>query len=181
MDDQKIIELLFERLESALIEIQKKYHKLCLKVSFDIVGTQPDCEECVNDSYWKLWNSVPPNRPNSLRAYLLRIVKNLSLDVLRKKHAKKRSTELELVYEELEECISDLTRVEQEENLKDVINQFLCKLDPNNRRIFLKRYWYTKSIMVIAEEEGLKESTIKMRLLRLRNQLKSELEKEHFL
>jgi RNA polymerase sigma factor (sigma-70 family) len=180
MEDCEIIEHLWQRLENAIAEVKEKYHRLCIKVSNSITMNHRDAEECVNDSYLKLWSAIPPNRPHSLKAFLLRIVKNTAIDRLRKNKSTMKGCELTLVYEELSECLADESGIGISEELKEIMNGFLKKLDTDNRRVFMKRYWYTLSISEIAEEEGIKESTIKMRLLRLRDKLKRELEKEGF-
>ena len=136
-----------------------------------------DSEECVSASYLKLWNAIPPNRPACLKAFLLRIVKNTAIDKLRKNKSRMRGCELMMVYEELSQCIADERQMNVPEELQEILNGFLKRIDADNRRIFIKRYWYNLSISQIGQEEGLKESTIKMRLLRLRDKLKKELEK----
>nr|WP_312577136.1 RNA polymerase sigma factor [Sedimentibacter sp.] len=181
MEDFEIVELLMNRIEKALQEVREKYHKLCIKVSNDITKSILDTDECVNDSYMKLWNAIPPNRPDSLKAFLLRIVKNTSIDRIRRNISKMRGCELTLVYDELDECLADDKNPEDTLELKEVINDFLGNLEEGNRRIFMKRYWYVISISEIAREEGLKESTIKMRLMRMRNKLKVKLEQEDLL
>lgn len=181
MEDFEIIELFFKRIEKALHEVKEKYHKLCMKVSNDITKSMLDTEECVNDSYMKLWNAIPPNRPDYLKAFLLRIVKNTSIDWIRRNISRMGGCELTLVYDELAECIADDKNPEDTLGLKEVINDFLENLEEKNRCIFMKRYWYVMSISEIAKEEGLKESTIKMRLLRMRNKLKVKLEQEDVL
>ena len=178
MRDCEIVEHLWLRLENAISEVKEKYNKLCIKVSNSIIMNLMDAEECVNDSYLKLWKAIPPNRPDCLKAFLLRIVKNTAIDRLRKNKSRLQGSVLMMVYEELEECIADDRVISMPGELKELLNEFLEKLDVENRRIFMKRYWYTLSIIEIAEEEGLKESTIKMRLLRMRDKLKKELEKE---
>lgn len=178
--DQEIIDHMWQGSENAISEVKEKYHKLCLKVSNSITSDMMDAEECVNDSYMKLWNAIPPNRPKSLKAFLLRIVKNTAIDMVRKNKSRMQGCELSLVYDELSDCIADDRQISAFNELGTVIDGFLEKTDIDNRRIFIKRYWYTQSIIEISQEEGLKESTIKMRLLRMRDKLKKELEREGF-
>lgn len=178
MEDQEIIEHLWQRLEYAIEEVKEKYHKLCMKISNSITRNSLDAEECVSDSYLKLWKAIPPNKPNCLKSFLLRIVKNTAIDKLRKNKSRIEGSELMLVYEELSQCIADEREISNSFELRYIMNRFLEKLDVDNRRIFMKRYWYTLSIAEIAKEESLKESTIKMRLMRMRDKLKLELEKE---
>jgi RNA polymerase sigma factor (sigma-70 family) len=128
MEDYDIIEHLWLRLENAISEVKEKYHKLCIKISNSITMNIMDAEECVSDSYLKLWNAIPPNRPDSLKAFLLRIVKNTAIDRLRKNKSKMQGCELMIVYEELSYCIADDGQIGISEELKEILNGFLEKL-----------------------------------------------------
>ena len=179
MEDRKIVDMLFERQESAIDEIDKKYRKYCYVISYGILNSQEDAEECVNDTYSRVWESIPPNRPESLSAFIGRITRNLSLDRYDKARAKKRFSGVELIYEELEEIVSDGSSSQMESFiLRDAINSFLAGLPKRNRIIFVRRYWYLSQISEIAEDMGLSESNVKAVLSRTRQKLKSHLEKE---
>ena len=176
--DKEIIDHMWQGYEDAITSVKEKYHRLCIKLSYNITGNMPDAEECVNDSYMKLWNAIPPNRPNSLKAFLLRIVKNTAIDRVRKDKRRLEGAGLKSIYAELGECIADDRPQDDLADLTRLLNRFLEQTDLDNRRIFIKRYWYSQSIIEISIEEGLKESTIKMRLFRMREKLKKELERE---
>lgn len=143
-----------------------------------------DAEECVNDTYLGAWNSIPPQRPNRLTAFLGRITRNLALN--RYKHnkaAKRGGGQVEIALSELENCIPDIKGVEQiveEALLVSVINRFLYAQAKTKRNIFVLRYWYLYSIRDIADMYGERESKVKAILFRMRNELKKILEKEEF-
>ena len=180
MEDKKIVELFWKRDENAISATEEKYGKLFLKVAVNILGSDSDAEECVSDGLFRLWNEIPPSRPEKLGAFGARIVRNLSLDVLRRENALRRgggkTTEC---LEELDGCLpADEGDIAEKIALKDSLNSFLGGLSPQSRQIFLKRYWYMQSISEIAGEMGLGESKVKMSLLRIRNALKTHLERE---
>lgn len=182
MNDQQIIELYFGRKESAITETDKKYGSACRSISYRILNSHEDSEECVNDSYMSIWKSVPPIRPKSLFGYLARIVRNLSLNRYEKQRAKKRGgDERELVFEELSYCIPDGLNSEKEFDkveLAEILNSFLSSLPEEKAIIFMQRYWYFCSVKEIASENKLSQSNVKMILLRLRQSLKEYLAKE---
>lgn len=175
MDDNKIIELYFARDEKAIEETRKKYGKYCLKIAFNILGSREDAEECENDTYLGIWNSIPPTKPRVFSAFIGRITRNLSLKALRAKTADKRRTSEALVsLDELGECIpnaeSFADELEQSE-LAEIINSFLRSLNAIERRVFVCRYWYCDSISDICEQFGFGQSKVKMILLRTRERL----------
>lgn len=175
MDDERIIDLFFARSDRAILELSDKYGKIAKKVSFNILRDASDVEECVNDAYLGVWNTVPPQRPNPLLTYLCRIVRNLSIKLYRKNTAKKRNSHYDLVFEELENCFSSSLKVEEEVEAKEVarlIEEFLNGLDKVNRVIFIKRYWFAESVKDIAKSTGMSAHTVTVRLSRLREKLK---------
>lgn len=181
MDDTAIIEMYFCRDQQAIAETDKKYGALCRSISSRIVGDERDCEECVNDSYLKVWNSVPPNRPSSLCAYLGRIVRNLSLDLFRKKNAAKRAEKDALCFEELSECIPDRPLGEAEDPaLKDCLNNWLKALTKEQRIYFLRRYWLGEPLSDISLKYGISPNSLSVTLHRLRKSLKRALEQGGF-
>ena len=107
IDDEKIIEMFFERSEQGIRELDIKYGKACHNLSYHIVGSRQDAEECVNDAYLGAWNAIPPARPNPLLSYLLKIVRNISLKIYWRKEAAKRSSHYTIALEEIEACIAD--------------------------------------------------------------------------
>lgn len=182
MEDGEIIELYFARNEAAIRETDAKYGRYCSSISRNILRNESDVEECINDTYLHTWNSIPPTRPTFLMAYLGKIVRNISLNLFKAKHAKKRGMgENELIYNELTnvipatDCVED---VYEGMALKDILNRWLNSLTHEQRLIFVGRYWYFDSIASISAKMGCSESKTKMILLRLRNKLKEYLESE---
>lgn len=182
MNDLEIIALFFARQENAISATADKYGNYCHAIAYNILFNNSDAEECVNDTYLGAWNSIPPQRPNNLAAYLGKITRNLALN--RYKHntvAKRGYGQVEIALSELENCISDNTDVEQavEDSLiVSVINRFLYAHSLKNRNIFIRRYWYLCSIQDIADSYKMSESNVKVLLFRMRNELKKQLEKE---
>lgn len=178
MRDEEIINLYWERQEKAIYETDKKYGRYCNTISFNILQNSEEAKECVNDTYLKTWNSIPPQKPNILKAYLGRIARNLAINQYERKKAKRRDYTLEIALEELNECISSNNNVEKELNYKELVkalNNFLSELSQDKRKIFLERYWYLYSIKEISSNNKISESNAKIILLRMRNQLKNYL------
>ena len=151
MNDQDILDLYFARSESAISATNEKYGKYCHTVAMNILYSHEDSEECVNDTWLRAWGAIPPKRPAMLRTFLGKITRNLALN--RWEHAE----QLTLI-----ECI----------------NRFLEHQKPENRKLFVRRYWYLSEIKEIAGDYGFTESKVKMTLSRMRAQLMAELEKE---
>ena len=184
IDDEKIIELLFERSEQGIRELDMKYGKICHNLSYNIVNSRRDAEECVNDAYLGAWNAIPPARPNPLLSYIVKIVRNISLKIYWRKEAAKRSSHYTIALEEIEACIADQKTVEDEieaRELARIIEDFLDTLTVENRVIFMRRYWFSDSYKDIAELVGLSEKNISVRLTRIREKMKQYLiEREVF-
>ena len=182
MEDNQIIRLYFERSEEAIRQTEAKYGNYCHTIAYNILQNIEDSEECVNDTYWKAWGIIPPRRPKRLAAFLGKITRNLALDRYRRYTAEKRGGgEMAVALEELGECISSAESMEahaDEMMLTDILNRFLASLSAEQRKIFMRRYWYVCSVKEIADDYGITESKVKMSLLRTRNQLKAVLEKE---
>ena len=170
IDDEKIIEMFFGRSEQGIRELDIKYGKVCHNLSYHIVGSRQDAEECVNDAYLGAWNAIPPARPNPLLSYLVKIVRNISLKIYWRKEAAKRSSHYTIALEEIE--AKELARI---------IESFLDTLTTENRVIFMRRYWFSDSYKDIAEFMGLSEKNISVRLTRIREKMKQYLiEREVF-
>ena len=140
IDDEKIIEMFFERSEQGIRELDIKYGKVCHNLSYHIVGSRQDAEECVNDAYLGAWNAIPPARPNPLLSYIVKIVRNISLKIYWRKEAAKRSSHYTIALEEIEACIADQKTVEDEieaRELARIIEDFLDTLTVENRVIFM--------------------------------------------
>ena len=184
IDDEKIIELFFERSEQAIRELDIKYGKICHNLSYNIVNSRRDAEECVNDAYLGVWNAIPPTRPNPLLSYIVKIVRNISLKIYWRKEAAKRSGHYTIALAEIECCIADQKTVEDEieaRELARIIEDFLDTLTVENRVIFMRRYWFSDSYKDIAELVGLSEKNISVRLTRIREKMKQYLiEREVF-
>lgn len=185
MEDQKIIELYFDRNETAISETDKKYGSYCHTIAYRILQNLPDAEECVNDTWLRAWNAMPPQRPSVLRQFLAKITRNLSLDRWRGANAEKRGGgEAVLALEELGECVSiegdPATQLELEE-LKQAIGDFLRSLPERERSIFLRRYFYLEKPEQIAKAYLLKKANVRLILSRTRQKLREYLEKEGLL
>ena len=185
MDDRQIIALYNERSEAALSETAKKYGRYCRTVAYNILLNGEDSEECVNETWLRAWEAIPPQCPERLSAFLGKITRNLALNRYKHNNREKRGGgQIVLVLEELTECIPGTDRTEEavdETLLTEVLNGFLRELSVEKRKIFMRRYWYLSTVKEIAEEYGLSESKVKMTLLRLRSKLKTVLEKEGIL
>ena len=179
MQDRQIIELLFERNDTALKEIAVKYGKLLFRIADNILHCSEDSRECVNDTYFAVWNKIPPENPNPFTAFICRITRNLSIKKLRYKNAQKRSGEVLSVWE-LNSELSDCS-FEQKIDARALgrkIDSFLDTVDEESRVIFVKRYWFCDEIYTIALDMGMKESNVYQKLSRIRKKLRSYLEKE---
>ncbi len=181
MEDSKIIDLFFERSEQAIIELSNKYGKLCMKISMNILNNRQDAEECVNDSYLGAWNTIPPERPNPLISYICRLVRNLSINRYKYNNAAKRKGVYDTCIEELDNCLSvsgEIDELIDESALASYIDEFLDGLDEVNRMIFVRRFWYMDSYKAIAKASSLKEGTVRVRILRVKSDLKNYLEEK---
>lgn len=179
MDDHVIIDLYWKRDEDAILHTQRKYGASCQTIATNILGNLQDAEECVNDAYLKVWNSIPPERPKSLFAFLSKIVRNISLDRHRFNSAEKRNHRADVMLSELEECLADdsLAQV-SEEGVVEALNRFLKTLDRETRLLFVRRYWYMDSNQKLAKTFSVSENVVRQRLYRTREKLKEFLEKE---
>ena len=181
MDDNMIVDLFWERNEDAITQTQEKYGKYCFSIAFNILKSDSDAEECVNDTYMNAWNSMPPNRPNVLSLFLGKITRNLSLNKYYHNRAMKRTTVIEEALDEVADFVSsdsDFDPVAEETVLKDVINRFLASLNKQNRIVFVRRYWYLSTVKEIANDCGLSENNVKVKLTRLRKSFKAFILKE---
>ena len=182
MEDQKIVELLEARDEKALEECKQKYDRFCFRIAHRILGSKEDAEEIVNDTYLRLWNTIPPQQPESLKAYASTVCKHLALDRYDTDHAQKRGAgQLPLVLDELADCISDGAPDALDSlALKEAIHTFLDGLSPITRALFVRRYWYLTPLDELAREAGMRPGALAMLMLRARKKLKKHLQKEGF-
>ena len=180
MEDYQIVDLYWERSERAIKETSDKYGKMLNGISYSLLSSSEDAEECVNDTYLQAWQRMPDDRPSYLGSYLAKIIRGLSIDRFRAVHRQKRGQTEELT-DELCDCIpSGMTPNEEYENgrIAAVINKFLAELDEEKRRIFVRRYFYSDSLEDIAKRMRMSVPKIKTTLYRLRLRLKEYLEDE---
>lgn len=201
LDDKDIIELYWSRDPSAIVVSAEQYGKYCHQIAWNILRNPEDCEECINETWFRAWNSMPDARPDYLAAFFGAITRRLSLDYYRKNRALKRGGgEMPLIYDELQDCRSktedapmpsrtagaaqaELSHNNVEHHLDvmiltEAINSFLSRLDSTSRILFVRRYWYADSIHDLAGSLHLSESRIKSNLFRTRKKLKKHLESE---
>ncbi len=175
LEDEKIIELFFKRSENAITELSQKYGQLCMTVSMNILGNNEDAEECVNDSYFGVWNAIPPHKPDNLTAFLCKIVRNLSLKRCSRNSAEKRKSNYGVCIDELDECLLSANTVESElefGELSGTLDKFIAQLDKTNQFLFVRRYWFMDSYESLSKSTGIKEQAIRTRLSRIRSNLK---------
>ncbi|MDO5441213.1 MAG: sigma-70 family RNA polymerase sigma factor [Bacillota bacterium] len=184
MEDKQIIGLFFERSESAISEVQKKYSSYCFSIANNILHEKSESEECLNDTYLAAWNSIPPNNPENLAAFLGKLTRNISLKRFRNHTAKKRGgEETALILDEIDECFTVYDNVENQlmlSELVDILNDFLEELPLSERRVFIRRYWYFETVKDVAAFYGYSESKVKMILKRSRDKLRTTLSKEGY-
>lgn len=180
MEDKRIVELFFERSEKAIEESEKKYGRYCHSVALSILASKEDAEEIVNDTYLRAWNSIPPQKPIKLGAFLSRIARNLALDRYDARRRDRENLDMERTLEELAECLPDTSRnsMSDEVALRQAVNSFLASLDEKTRIIFMRRYWYMMPVKDVARLSRESESNVKTILFRARNRFKEHLRKE---
>ena len=183
LEDSRIINLFLERSEQAIEELDCKYGSAVKKTAANILNDRLDVEECVNDTYLRVWNSIPPHVPDPLAAFVCRIARNLAVNRYHANHAEKRSGNYDLVLDEMEECIPSGVNVETEYEAKELgaaINRFLSALSPEDRFLFVRRYWYADSVSDLAAMSGGSANRVSVRLFRQREKLRMTLVKEGF-
>ena len=184
MDDTEIIRLYWDRDERAIPATAQKYGHYCSSIARNILGSNEDAEECVNDTYLKAWHAMPPHRPMVLSAFLGKITRNLALNRYRHDSAGKRGGgERVVVLDEIGEMVSDKDNVEQQLDRKELlkaIDEFLDGLPEGKRKIFVCRYWYFESIPDLAHRFGMTENHVSVTLSRLRRRLNKYLSERGF-
>ena len=183
MEDSKIISALFQRSGDAISALAAQFGSRLLALAFNIVGSREEAEECVNDTYLAVWNTIPPANPDPLSAYVYRIGRNLALKRLRHNMAQKRNSHYDLSLDELAGTLSGVTLEETADAraLGRAIDAFLDTLNKENRIIFLRRYWFGDTVQQIAIDRGMKENAVSVRLNRIREKLRIYLTKEGYL
>ena len=183
LEDSRIISLFFERSEQAVAELDRKYGATVKKTAANILQDRQDVEECANDTYLRVWNSIPPQNPNPLVSYVCKIARNLALDRWRSNRAEKRNGEMDLVLDEMEECIPSNWNLETEveaRELTEAINRFLAGLPKDDRFLFVRRYWYGDSVADLAAMTKSSANRISVRLFRIREKLRTTLSEEGY-
>ena len=181
MEDAGIVALYWARSERAIEETREKYGGYCYGIAVNLLRSPEDAEETVNDTWHAAWNAIPPEKPVSLRAWLGRVVRSLSLKRWDREHRKKRDRGMAELLSELEDCLPSSVTVEGEMEAKEVgrvLDAWLGKLTKEDRRLFLRRYWYGVSLQDLAKERGIAPARLAQKMLRLRRSLKAALEKE---
>ncbi|MEG0229018.1 MAG: sigma-70 family RNA polymerase sigma factor [Oscillospiraceae bacterium] len=181
MDDSQIIELYFKREEIAIQYTQEKYANMLKKISYNILCNLQDSEECVNDTYEKVWESIPPQKPIYLGAYLAKIVRNISINKWRSTKTQKRNCGVDLLLSEMTDCIPSTQSIEKEieqAEITEIINSWLHSLSKDDRVLFMKRYWFGESLKNLSIQFFSTENKISGKLFRLRQKLKTILEIE---
>lgn len=183
MDDHQIVNLYWQRSESAIRESDVKYGKILKNISFSLLSNLEDAEECVSDTYTEAWNRMPDDRPTYLGAYLSKIVRCLSINRFRASKRQKRGG-MNTIIEELTDCIPSNTDIfgdYENGRLKDILNKFIASLETEKRVIFLRRYFYSEPVLDIAFQLSISEAKVKTVLHRTRQALKQMLEEEELL
>lgn len=184
MDDNKIVELYLCRDETAIMQTSERYGNRLRSLAYGIVNDQQTAEECENDTYMEVWNSIPPHEPRGyLYAFLACITRHISLNCCRKRNRLKRSAFVCELSAEMEQCIPAPDDVEcriDDMTLSEAINGYLSTLSEEKRNVFIRRYWYLDSITTISKRFAVSESKVKTMLFRCRNQLREYLEKEGY-
>ncbi len=180
MQDAQILELFFARADNAIAVLAERYGLACYQTAYNILQNREDAQECVNDAYLGFWEAVPPARPNPVLSYLLRIVRNLSLNRLDHNTRRKRGSPYYACIDELAQCIPAPNRAEDRVEARELtaaIQDFLDTQTRENRLLFVRRYWYLDSFADLARYTGLREGTVRTRLSRQRKELKDFLAK----
>jgi RNA polymerase sigma-70 factor (ECF subfamily) len=184
MTDSEIIDLFFERSEQAITELAEKHGGAVRHVAWNILGDRQDAEECVNDTWLGVWNSIPPSRPDPLRSFVCRIARNLATKRYHANRAEKRNSQYDLALDELSECIPDSQSVEEACEARELaagIDRFHDTLSYEDRFLFMRRYWYADSLPDAARMAGMRYGTAAVRLHRVKEKLKQHLQKEGLL
>lgn len=184
MTDERIVQLYWDRDESAVAETQSKYGRYLTKIAYNILTDMEESLESVNDTYMYAWQSIPPHRPNVLSTYLAKITRRVAIDILRKKSRDKRiPSEYTFSLSELDDCIPHRQTTEQQieaDELAKAINAYLKTISSDARNLFVGRYFYLDSLKDVARYCGMSEAKAKSMLYRTRCGLKAYLEQEGY-
>lgn len=183
MEDEEIVEQLYIHEESSLTKVANKYHGLLKNVANNILRNEEDAEECVNDTYLKIWNIIPPYKPMYLKSFICKIVRQLSIDKYRKNNRKERDKKISVSLSDLDYEVSFDAKIEQNieaKGLTQAINDFVEKLDIETKALFIRRYVLFESVKDISKRFEISESLVSVKLFRVRKSLKKYLEMEGY-
>ncbi len=182
MEDAAIVDLYWQRSDRAISETDRKYGRYCHRIAYNICANKEDAEECVNDTWFRAWNSMPFERPSVLSGFLGAIARNLALDRYRAKHSLKRGGgEMPLALDELDDCVASGFSLEEEldaRELERAMNVFVRSLPETERQVFVLRYWFLETEERIAKRQGFSRSKVGAMLKRIRNKLQNFLMQE---
>lgn len=181
VEDREIVALYHARSETAIAETARKYGAFCLRIALNLLGIREDADECVNDTYLAAWTRMPPELPASLRAFLGRITRNLSISRYRQMRAQKRYAGMEALLSELDDCVPSPETVEQVLDAMELtrhIENWLGTLPERERRLFVRRYWYGEALGTLSAADGAKPEQLAQLMFRLRRSLRTHLEAE---
>ena len=181
MEDTAIVDLYWQRSDRAISETDRKYGRYCHSIAFNFVRNNEDAEECVNDTYFALWNALPSQKPSIFSAFIGRITRNLALKKYEYISASKRNPAVVTSFEELSDCVSGTDNVESEvesRQIENMISTFLWRQGEEKRNVFIRRYWYFDSIETICSSTGFSQSKVKSMLYEMRRKLRANLERE---
>jgi RNA polymerase sigma-70 factor (ECF subfamily) len=182
MSDAQIIGLYLERNENAIAESDRHYGSYCRKIALNVLCSREDADECVNDTWLRAWQHIPPQIPQSLSAFFGKIVRNLSLSRYRRENAQKRFGGLTALLSEFEDCVPDFgSSVEKSVEsrlITQAIDDWLASLSKDERVMFVRRYWFAEAVKDLAGEYGCSANTMAQKMMNLRRSLKSKLEQE---
>ena len=184
MDDEKIIDLLFARDEQGLREAETKYGSYCRYIAYNILQNDEDCAECLNDLWLRLWNAVPPQKPDDLKLFLASVVRNLAFDRYKEQRRRKRGGEHPIeALEEIEDFVTGEASVDEaveQKELARVIDRFLLSLSARERGVFVRRYYFVDDTKCIAKRYGMRSAAVLTMLSRTRKKLKEYLKTEGY-
>lgn len=184
VEDNKIVALFYARSEQAIVALSQKYGKLCNHIAYNILNNAQDAEECVNDAYLGAWNTIPPQKPNPLRTYIFRIVRNIAVTKYHANTAQKRNSHYDIALDELEDCLCSPVTVESSmlaKELPHLLDRFLYTLDTQSRVMFVYRYWFGESVNDIAVKFKMRPNSVSVHLSRTRDKLRKFLTKEGYI